>query len=63
MKNGLIIPFFIITADHGSQPGFDEYRKTVNRTGIPILIYKPDNSLREVKKRLSSTNRYLSNYY
>ena len=44
---------FIITADHGSQPGFDEYRKTVNRTGIPILIYKPDNSLREVKNDLA----------
>ncbi|MDG2053009.1 MAG: sulfatase-like hydrolase/transferase [Flavobacteriaceae bacterium] len=44
---------FIITADHGSQTGFDEYRKTVNRTGIPILIYKPDNSLTEVKKELA----------
>jgi phosphoglycerol transferase MdoB-like AlkP superfamily enzyme len=43
---------FIITADHGSQPGFAEYRKTVNRTAIPILIYKPDNSLTEVNKEL-----------
>jgi len=44
---------FIITADHGSQPGFAEYRKTVNRTATPILIYKPDNSLTEVKKELA----------
>ena len=44
---------FIITADHGNQTDHIEYEQIVNRTATPILIYKPDNSLTEVKKELA----------
>ncbi len=44
---------FIITADHGNQTAFDEYNKVVNRTATPILIYKPDGSLKGVNKELA----------
>lgn len=38
---------FVITADHCNQVAYaDEYySKIINRTAVPILIYKPDNSL------------------
>ncbi|CAM3691821.1 phosphoglycerol transferase [Flavobacterium saliperosum S13] len=44
---------FIITADHGNQTYYDEYAKVVNRTATPILIYKPDGSLKGVNKELA----------
>jgi len=44
---------FIITADHGNQTDYNEYKQIINRTATPILIYKPDNSLSEVKKELA----------
>jgi len=36
---------FIITADHTNQKFYKKYRKGINRTAVPILFYKPDNSL------------------
>lgn len=36
---------FIITADHCNQIQYDDYYKMINRSAIPILIYKPDGSL------------------
>ncbi|TGD59824.1 LTA synthase family protein [Flavobacterium humi] len=37
---------FIITADHGNITAYDEYYKIINRQAVPILIYKPDESLK-----------------
>jgi phosphoglycerol transferase MdoB-like AlkP superfamily enzyme len=36
---------FIITADHDNQTYYPYYNQTINRSAVPILIYKPDNSL------------------
>jgi phosphoglycerol transferase MdoB-like AlkP superfamily enzyme len=36
---------FIITADHCNQPYYPYYNQIVTRSAVPILIYKPDNSL------------------
>ncbi|RYD88849.1 MAG: LTA synthase family protein, partial [Sphingobacteriales bacterium] len=44
---------FIITADHGNQIAYDEYRKVLNRNAVPILIYKPDGSMKGVNSELS----------
>ncbi|MCW4470715.1 sulfatase-like hydrolase/transferase [Flavobacterium sp. MFBS3-15] len=44
---------FIITADHGNQIAYDEYRKVLNRHATPILIFKPDGSLKGVDSSLS----------
>ncbi|MFK7000933.1 LTA synthase family protein [Flavobacterium oreochromis] len=37
---------FIITADHTNLTAYPEYDKIVNRQAVPILIYKPDSSLK-----------------
>lgn len=39
---------FVITADHGNQVHFDEYKKLVNRNAIPILFYQPNSKLKGV---------------
>ncbi len=44
---------FIITADHTNQIAYDEYQKIVNRSAVPILIYKPDESLKGVNNELA----------
>ncbi|MGQ2985173.1 LTA synthase family protein [Flavobacterium sp.] len=44
---------FIITADHGNQIAYEEYRKVLNRHATPILIFKPDGSLKGVDSSLS----------
>ncbi|WP_294822094.1 LTA synthase family protein [uncultured Flavobacterium sp.] len=44
---------FVITADHGNQIAYDEYRKVLNRHATPILIFKPDGSLTGVDSSLS----------
>jgi phosphoglycerol transferase MdoB-like AlkP superfamily enzyme len=44
---------FIITADHCNQPYYAYYNQIVNRFAVPILIYKPDNSLQGVNKELA----------
>ncbi|MVX34683.1 MULTISPECIES: LTA synthase family protein [Myroides] len=44
---------FIITADHTNQIDYDEYRKLVNRTAVPILIYTPDERVKGVDKSLA----------
>lgn len=44
---------FIITADHTNQIDYDEYRKLVNRTAVPILFYSPKGNLKGVDKRLA----------
>lgn len=44
---------FVITGDHGNQTYYQVYNEIMNRTANPILIYKPDNSLAEVKKELA----------
>lgn len=44
---------FVITADHTNQIDYDEYRKLVNRTAVPILFYTPDERLKGVNKELA----------
>ncbi|MDP3353020.1 MAG: LTA synthase family protein, partial [Flavobacteriaceae bacterium] len=44
---------FIITADHANQIAYDEYNKIVNRFAVPILIYKPDESLKGINTELA----------
>ncbi|WP_418636517.1 LTA synthase family protein [Winogradskyella sp.] len=45
---------FIITADHGNQVYYkDMYYKPINRFTVPILIYKPDNSMAGVNMDLA----------
>lgn len=36
---------FILTADHTNQKFYDKYKKGINRHAVPILFFKPDNSL------------------
>lgn len=44
---------FVITADHGNQTYYPEYEQVVNRIATPILIFKPDGSLKGVNKELA----------
>ncbi|OIQ22073.1 MAG: sulfatase [Flavobacterium sp. MedPE-SWcel] len=44
---------FVITADHGNQVAYDEYRRVINRQANPILIYKPDGSLTGIDSKLA----------
>ncbi len=45
---------FVLTADHPNQVYYkDPYIKVVNRTAVPILIYKPDGSLVGDNKELA----------
>lgn len=44
---------FVITADHTNQIAYEEYRKTVNKTAVPILFYKGDGSLKGVNRDLA----------
>ncbi len=44
---------FIITADHTNQIAYKEYNKVVNRYAVPIVIYKPDGSLKGVNTDLA----------
>jgi phosphoglycerol transferase MdoB-like AlkP superfamily enzyme len=39
---------FIITADHCNQVYYPYYNQIVNRAAVPILFYKPDNSLKGI---------------
>ncbi|RXR17294.1 alkaline phosphatase family protein [Flavobacterium amnicola] len=39
---------FIITADHCNQVYYPFYNQVVNRQAVPIMIYKPDGSLKGV---------------
>ncbi|AWH85551.1 sulfatase [Flavobacterium album] len=43
---------FVITADHGNQIAYDEYRKVLNRSATPILIFRPDESLKGVDSQI-----------
>ncbi len=36
---------FVITADHPNQPSFPEYTNKLGGYRVPIVMYKPDNSL------------------
>lgn len=45
---------FILTADHPNQVYYtDEYNKILNRRAVPIMFFKPDNSLKGVRKDLA----------
>ncbi len=44
---------FVITADHTNQIDYDEYRKLVNRTAVPILFYTADERYKGVDKSLA----------
>ncbi|MPT33763.1 MAG: alkaline phosphatase family protein [Flavobacterium sp.] len=44
---------FVITAEHCNQVAYDEYAKVINRSAVPILIYKPDGSLKGENKELA----------
>jgi phosphoglycerol transferase MdoB-like AlkP superfamily enzyme len=39
---------FIITADHANQTYYPFYNQIVNRSAVPILIYKPNSNLKGV---------------
>ncbi len=36
---------FVFTADHTNQKYYKKYRKGINRAAVPIIFFKPDNSL------------------
>ncbi len=36
---------FVFTADHTNQKYYKKYRKGINRLAVPIIFFKPDNSL------------------
>lgn len=44
---------FIITADHSNLTAYPEYEKVINRQAVPILIYKPDGSLKGERAELA----------
>jgi phosphoglycerol transferase MdoB-like AlkP superfamily enzyme len=44
---------FIITSDHSNQIAYDEYRKVLNHHATPLLIFRPDESLKGVNSELS----------
>jgi len=44
---------FIFTADHTNQKYYKKYRKGINRNAVPILFYKPDNSLAKIDTLLA----------
>lgn len=44
---------FVIVADHCNSKAYDEYRKRLNLGAIPILFYKPDNSLKGERTELA----------
>lgn len=39
---------FVITADHCNQVYYPFYNQVINRSAVPILIYKPDNSMKGI---------------
>jgi phosphoglycerol transferase MdoB-like AlkP superfamily enzyme len=45
---------FVLTADHGSLSEDPFYSNVVGNQSIPILFFKPDNSLRGIHKRVFS---------
>lgn len=44
---------FVLTADHTNQKYYKKYKSGINRSAVPILFYKPDNSLAKVDSTLS----------
>ncbi len=36
---------FVITADHANQPYYPEYKTNAGAFAVPVVLYKPDNSL------------------
>jgi len=36
---------FVITGDHGNQVYYKEYMKTINRSVVPIIVFKPESDL------------------
>ncbi len=46
---------FVLTADHGNQVYYDEYKKTINRHTVPIMFYYPGSEaiMKGVDKRLA----------
>ncbi|WP_166520514.1 LTA synthase family protein [Elizabethkingia argenteiflava] len=39
---------FILTADHDNQSYYEEYQVGLNKQAVPIIIYKPDGSLKGI---------------
>lgn len=44
---------FIMVADHGNQIFYEEYTKPVSRFSVPILIYKPNSTIKGVDMNLA----------
>lgn len=44
---------FVLTADHTNQKFYSKYQNGINRSAVPILFYKPDNSLAKVDSLLA----------
>ena len=44
---------FVLTADHTNQKYYKKYKKGINRHAVPILFYKPDNSLAKLDTTLA----------
>lgn len=45
---------FVLTADHGSVSNHPFYRNVVGHQGIPVLFFRPDNSLKRMHKPVFS---------
>jgi len=44
---------FVLTGDHTNTSAYPEYRQALNLHAVPVLFYKPDNSLQGEKDRLA----------
>ncbi len=44
---------FVLTADHTNQKFYPKYQKGINRSAVPILFYKSDNSLAKIDTALA----------
>ncbi len=44
---------FVITADHCSESDFKEYKTLINYFAVPLIFYKPDNSLKGVDESIA----------
>ncbi len=44
---------FVLTADHTNQKYYKKYKKGIQKFAVPILFYKPDNSLTKIDSSLA----------
>ncbi|MDB4335014.1 LTA synthase family protein [bacterium] len=44
---------FVITADHSTKAFSETYQSNINKFAIPLMFYKPDNSLQGISNKLA----------